>query len=268
MQLWTLAAAAARHLVWALPSAARQMHMWRARAQAAIDAPIHQDALDVFARKRTHSDGAGPFWTLHRRRTPALLRLLIAYQPMVDFLGYASERGVRASSYGGARIHAALIDAIDLGTALSDHYRHHPGVRTPATCVRTCSPAASGSRSCPPYPGRSRSRCSKRSAARRCSMPTTVSIHMVRDERLRRWADVVLVERLREVSALRGFTRLSAPDDIGRQPGRIVRLAREEPRWLPCSEVRGEGIFIRLPEDAVREWEARYLASEAARALR
>lgn len=126
MQLWSLAAAATRHLVWGLPSAARQMHIWRARAQAAIDTPIRQDALDVFARKRTHVDGAGLFWTLLRRRTPALLRLLIAYQSMVDFLDYASERGVKSSRDGGAHIHTALIDAIEPRTTLSDHYRHHP----------------------------------------------------------------------------------------------------------------------------------------------
>ncbi len=59
----------------------------------------------------------------------------------------------------------------------------------------------------------------------------------------------MLVERLREVSALRGFTRINAPDELGSGGGKIVPLAREAPRWLPCSEVRGEGIFIRFPEE-------------------
>jgi len=81
-------------------------------------------------------------------------------------------------------------------------------------------------------------------------------------------ADVVLVERLREVSALRGFTRLNAPDDIGTRGGAIVRLARDQPRWLPCSEVRGEGIFLRFREDRVIEWEGQYRASGAATKLR
>ena len=81
-------------------------------------------------------------------------------------------------------------------------------------------------------------------------------------------ADVVLAERLREVSALRGFTRLNAPDDLAARGGNIVRLSREAPRWLPCSEVRGEGIFIRFSEDAVLEWEARYLESGASAILR
>ncbi len=80
--------------------------------------------------------------------------------------------------------------------------------------------------------------------------------------------DVVLVERLREVSALRGFTRINAPDELGSGGGRIVPLARQAPRWLPCSEVRGEGIFIRFPEEALLEWEARYRSSGAARQLR
>jgi MrfA Zn-binding domain len=81
-------------------------------------------------------------------------------------------------------------------------------------------------------------------------------------------ADVVLVERLREVSALRGFTRINAPDELGSQGGTIVRLSREPPKWLHCSEVRGEGIFIRFREEAVLDWEARYRESGAARVLR
>jgi hypothetical protein len=80
--------------------------------------------------------------------------------------------------------------------------------------------------------------------------------------------EVVLVERLREVSALRGFTRINAPDDLATRGGRIVSLARETPRWLPCSDVRGEGIFVRLPEDRVEAWEAEYRASASAQHLR
>lgn len=79
--------------------------------------------------------------------------------------------------------------------------------------------------------------------------------------------EVVLVERLREVSALRGFTRINAPDDLTFRGGTIVSLSRDAPRWLPCSEVRGEGIFIRFREPAVLEWEARYRSAGAASVL-
>ena len=81
-------------------------------------------------------------------------------------------------------------------------------------------------------------------------------------------AEVVLVERLREVSALWGFTRINAPDDHSSRGGKIARLAREPARWLPCSEVRGEGLFFRLPEERVLAWEADYRESGAAGELR
>lgn len=79
--------------------------------------------------------------------------------------------------------------------------------------------------------------------------------------------DVVLVERLREVSALTGFTRISAPDDLAAAGGEVAPLSRESPRWLPCSEVRGEGIFFRFPEERIAAWEARYRESGSAVAL-
>src|SRR5436305_506272 len=50
--------------------------------------------------------------------------------------------------------------------------------------------------------------------------------------------------------------------------GSIVRLSRADPTWLPCSEVRGEGVFIRFPEDQMLEWEQTYRDSGAASVLR
>ena len=33
-----------------------------------------------------------------------------------------------------------------------------------------------------------------------------------------------------------------------------VQLSRSDPTWVPGAEVRGEGVFIELPEDKVQEW--------------
>ncbi len=67
---------------------------------------------------------------------------------------------------------------------------------------------------------------------------------------------VVLADRLREVLALIGFTRVAPPDEADAGDG-IPRapLSRRPPEWVPCSEVRGEGVFIRLPEERVSSWE-------------
>jgi hypothetical protein len=73
---------------------------------------------------------------------------------------------------------------------------------------------------------------------------------------------VVIVRRLREVRALAGFTRIDSPFDLigdDEQPDRykIQTLSSTELNWRPAVELRGEGIFLELSEDAVRDWEKR-----------
>lgn len=70
---------------------------------------------------------------------------------------------------------------------------------------------------------------------------------------------VVLVERLREVRALVGFTRIESPGDFvetGDLPKDLwAPLSRNEPKWVPATEVRGEGLFLQFSEEAVSKWE-------------
>ena len=71
---------------------------------------------------------------------------------------------------------------------------------------------------------------------------------------------VILVERLREVRAMIGFTRLDAvgeltDPDLGILTD-IAPLARRSPTWVPANEVRGEGIFIQFDEQKIRAWSA------------
>ena len=66
-------------------------------------------------------------------------------------------------------------------------------------------------------------------------------------------AGVTLAHRLRVVTALCGFSRISSGE-----PGdsKIARLeAKGAPTWVPVVENRGEGIFVRFHEDALQEWE-------------
>jgi hypothetical protein len=74
------------------------------------------------------------------------------------------------------------------------------------------------------------------------------------------FSKVVLVERLREVRALVGFTRIESPGDF-METGEISQdywapLSRQEPKWVPATEVRGEGLFMQFSEQAIAQWEA------------
>jgi hypothetical protein len=69
----------------------------------------------------------------------------------------------------------------------------------------------------------------------------------------------VVAERLREVNALIGFTRVDPPDEAkeGGAPPPRAPLSNGGPEWIPATEVRGEGIFLRFSSQRVEEWLAR-----------
>lgn len=67
---------------------------------------------------------------------------------------------------------------------------------------------------------------------------------------------VVLAERLREVNALIGFTRVEPPEERreGGEPPPRAPLSNGNPDWVPATEVRGEGIFVRFNSNRLAEW--------------
>lgn len=76
------------------------------------------------------------------------------------------------------------------------------------------------------------------------------------DKILRQYIDkLVLVKRLREVQALTGFYRISPADEDNEKE--VSPIYKEKQDWLPAIELKGEGIFIVLNEEKVKEWEER-----------
>jgi hypothetical protein len=73
--------------------------------------------------------------------------------------------------------------------------------------------------------------------------------------------ETVLLEKLREVRSLLAFTRIESRGDFAdaayNDDGRQTALSRQSPTWLPASEVRGEGIFLRLKEESLQAWEGK-----------
>lgn len=144
-QLRALARAATRELLWGLRAVSREIDSWRKLAYSIPDEPIRRDALQVLERKRTHLHGAALFWTLPRRRHPHLLRLLVAYELIWDFLDNLSERAAAHGYTDGRQLHLAIAEAIDPTTPPSDYYSHHPWhedggylSRLVQTCQQSC----------------------------------------------------------------------------------------------------------------------------------
>lgn len=69
-------------------------------------------------------------------------------------------------------------------------------------------------------------------------------------------ARVLLLERLREVNALLGFTRVESPTEGGDDRAPRAPIGRGAPTWVPATQVHGEGIFLQFSEEALVKWEA------------
>ena len=71
---------------------------------------------------------------------------------------------------------------------------------------------------------------------------------------------VTAVNRLREVKAYCGFTRIkpvsAGMDQIPTllEHHDVASIWSRRPEWLPAVELRGEGIFLRLREEAIASW--------------
>lgn len=80
---------------------------------------------------------------------------------------------------------------------------------------------------------------------------------------------IVLARKLLEVRALTSFTRIdyaSGMDDDGMGASRAP-IYKERQDWLPAVEVRGEGVFLELKEEALTVWEAEPAVQKRAAAI-
>jgi len=133
-----------RELTWGLPGAAREVAYWRVRAVAIPDPALRADALEAIERKRTNIDGAVLFATIADGRSAELLRLLVAFEVLADYLDCTSERGAFVGVRNGRQLHRALIEALEPDVALSDYYSFHPWCDDGgflAALVQTCRQA-------------------------------------------------------------------------------------------------------------------------------
>jgi tetraprenyl-beta-curcumene synthase len=126
-QTTALASAVAREFSGGLYTVGQEVRRWRRRAEAIPDPRLRADALSALAHKRGHTDGAALFWTLPRHRDRGLLRALVTYELIQDYIDSVSERAAAVDGGSdGTQLYLAIADAVDPDRPLSDHYRDQP----------------------------------------------------------------------------------------------------------------------------------------------
>lgn len=111
-----------RYLARILPRTRREVAYWKRRAENIPDASLRDAALDSLADKRFAIDGAALFATIPGRHDDALVRLLVAYQILCDYLDTITEWPARDQVERGRRLHQALVEAVDKDASISEHY--------------------------------------------------------------------------------------------------------------------------------------------------
>jgi len=127
-QTATFARCSGRELFWGLRGVSREVSRWRELAEAIPDVELRADALAALASKRGSIDGAALFWILPDRRCAELLKVLVAYEVLADYLDCVSERGAERGIENGRQLHLALVEALDVDPPtpeISDYYRYH-----------------------------------------------------------------------------------------------------------------------------------------------
>ncbi len=68
--------------------------------------------------------------------------------------------------------------------------------------------------------------------------------------------NISLIQKIREVQALTGFSRIKPTDNSepASQQGNRVSIKEPMTNWYPACEVRGEGIFIEFDVDEINKW--------------
>jgi tetraprenyl-beta-curcumene synthase len=122
-QVAALTRATSRQIGWGIRVIHRELREWERRAAVIPDGPLRADAARSFESKRGNSTGAAIFSGLTARRNPSLLKALIAFQIIGDFLDDSHERHPTAAN---GRLFRALVDAVSPDSGMSDYYDKHP----------------------------------------------------------------------------------------------------------------------------------------------
>src|ERR1700691_3803999 len=106
------------------PISRREIRRWKSHAEAIPNPILREYALGKLSNEALNPEAAAFFAILAPRKNRAkLVRLVVTYQVMYDYLDAVNEDPVFSSLHCGLQLHNALIDAVQLRHKLDDYYK-------------------------------------------------------------------------------------------------------------------------------------------------
>lgn len=109
------------------PRARRELRHWQRYAHTIPNPALRAQALQKLTDEHLNPEAAAFFAILgSRRHRPQLVRLMVAYQIMYDYLDAINEQPDSAPLKNGLQLHSALTDAVSPRRCSANYYMYHP----------------------------------------------------------------------------------------------------------------------------------------------
>lgn len=106
--------------------ARRELVAWERQARLIPDPLLRRLALQKLTGERLNPEAASFFAVLApRAQRPSLVKLIVAYQVLYDYLDAVNEQPGDTALRNGLQLHQALIDGVSHRPACHDYYRHN-----------------------------------------------------------------------------------------------------------------------------------------------
>lgn len=115
----------ARFWLRVFPLVRSELRGWRDLAASIPDPVLRAQAVETLRSERLSAAGAALFAATTARHDAGLVRTLVAYQAICDYLDTLAEQPSTDPIANGAQLHRALADAVAVGRAQEDYYRLH-----------------------------------------------------------------------------------------------------------------------------------------------
>lgn len=109
------------------PQVRRELAAWQQHAERIPDPVLREQALEKLTGERLNPEAAAFFAVLAPRRSRRkVVRLIVAYQLLYDYLDALNEMPGAGELRNGLQLHRALTDALLPDRPISDYYRFSP----------------------------------------------------------------------------------------------------------------------------------------------
>jgi tetraprenyl-beta-curcumene synthase len=113
-------------IVHTLPGVQTLLNQWKRQAASCSDVQLYKQAVASLQTKAFHCQGGAVFAVPYKAQEDVLLRLIVAYQTICDYLDNLCDRAGCTDGNAFLQLHQALIDALSPGSKPVDYYQYYP----------------------------------------------------------------------------------------------------------------------------------------------